>query len=92
MDAIRLRRAKSSAYREPWRTSRSFCKPEVAGSIPARSTPKGPGNGAFLLFVLSWRHVGIAAFENNMETAARRPVTPPPECPGVDSPGASRYP
>jgi hypothetical protein len=69
MDAIRLRRAKSSAYREPWRTPRSFCKPEVAGSIPARSTPKGPGNGAFLLFVLSWRHVGIAAFENNMETA-----------------------
>jgi hypothetical protein len=68
MDAIRLRRAKSSAYREPWRTSRSFCKPEVAGSIPARCTP-GPGNGAFLLFVLSWRHVGIAAFENNMETA-----------------------
>jgi hypothetical protein len=27
--------------------SRRLCKPEVAGSIPARSTRKGSGNGAF---------------------------------------------
>jgi hypothetical protein len=26
---------------------RRLCKPEVAGSIPARSIEKGPGNGAF---------------------------------------------
>ena len=26
---------------------RRLCKPEVTGSIPVRSTEKGPGNGAF---------------------------------------------
>ena len=44
-----------------------LCKPEVAGSIPARSTGKGPGNGAFLVdgvgreLVDAWRLVKAVA-------------------------------
>ena len=49
---VDVRRTLSWLYTDPLGAlaqlgERRLCKPEVTGSIPARSTEKGPGNGAF---------------------------------------------
>jgi hypothetical protein len=40
---------RSEAPRAPVCTSAAVCKPEVTGSIPVRSTEKGPGHGPFFV-------------------------------------------